>query len=414
MANPEHLAKIKEGVEAWKSWRIANRGINPDLSGADLREANLREIDLNGANLRYTNFTKADLREADLSAFLSGATLTMANLRKARLTYADLKRADLRGADLREAKLTMVDLIEADLSGANLREAKLNRADLREAELSNVDFSGANLNRANLSDATLIQANFGGADLSGTDLSGANLKAADLSRAILKEADLTGVLLVETNLENADISGCRIYGSSVWNVKLNNAIQTDLIITPGDEPAIRVDNLEMAQFIYLLLKYEKLRDVLNTITKRGVLLLGRFGDGGLELLRTIADSLRKFEYLPIIFDFERPENRDYTETVKTLVGLSRFVIVELSGPSVPQELYATIPYFDIPFVPILKKGSKKYSMFRDLLKYQWVLRPIVEYENIENLLDLVPKEVIEPAEDMAKKRQDELDRLFKR
>ena len=183
--------------------------------------------------------------------------------------------------------------------------------------------------------------------------------------------------MIRTNLENADITGCRIYGISVWNIKLKNTKQTNLVITPKDEPAITVDNLELAQFIYLLLKYEKLRDVLNTITKRGVLLLGRFGDGGLELLQAIADKLRENNYLPIIFDFDRPDNRDYTETVKTLVGLSRFVIVELSGPSVPQELYATVPHFRIPFVPILKKGSKNYSMFTDLLKYQWVLRPLL-------------------------------------
>jgi hypothetical protein len=54
----------------------------------------------------------------------------------------------------------------------------------------------------------------------------------------------------------------------------------------------------------------------------------------------------------MIFDFDRPDSRNYTEMVKILVGLSRFVIVDLSGPSVPQELYATIPHFKIPFVPI--------------------------------------------------------------
>ena len=36
--------------------------------------------------------------------------------------------------------------------------------------------------------------------------------------------------------------------------------------------------------------------------------------------------------------FERPDNREFTETIMTLAGLSRFVIVELSGPSVPNEL----------------------------------------------------------------------------
>src|SRR5215472_6384498 len=90
-----------------------------------------------------------------------------------------------------------------------------------------------------------------------------------------------------------------------------------------------------------------------------------------------ARSPRSFErakYLPIIFDFDRPRDRNYTETVKTLVGLSRFVIVDMSGPSVPQELYATVPHFKIPFIPIIEEGRPVYAMFADLLEYPWVLR----------------------------------------
>ncbi|HAB7427161.1 TPA_asm: pentapeptide repeat-containing protein, partial [Listeria monocytogenes] len=57
-----------------------------DLSGANLRHADLRRADLSGANLRH-----ADLRRADLSyANLSYADLSYANLRRADLSYADL------------------------------------------------------------------------------------------------------------------------------------------------------------------------------------------------------------------------------------------------------------------------------------------------------------------------------------
>src|SRR5439155_8596351 len=133
-------------------------------------------------------------------------------------------------------------------------------------------------------------------------------------------------------------------------------------------------DLEIAQFIYLLLNHKKLRNVINSVTGRGVLLLGRFGGGGLEVLQAIAAKLRGENYLPIIFDFERPQDRDYTETVKTLAGLARFVIVDLSGPSVPQELYATVPHFKIPFVPIIEARRKLYAMAVDILEYPWVIR----------------------------------------
>jgi hypothetical protein len=64
-------------------------------------------------------------------------------------------------------------------------------------------------------------------------------------------------------------------------------------VTQNGEPVISVDDLEVAQFIYLLLNHQKLRNVLNTVTQRGVLLLGRFGDGGLEVLQTVAARLRE-------------------------------------------------------------------------------------------------------------------------
>ena len=193
---------------------------------------------------------------------------------------------------------------------------------------------------------------------------------------------------------------------------MQGTTQDNLIITPDYEPTITVDNLEVAQFIHLLLNHKKLRDVFNAVAERGVLILGRFGGGGLEVLQAIAAKLRDEKYLPIIFDFERTQDRDYTETVKTLVGLSRFVIVDLSGPSVPQELSHTVPFFDIPFVPILEKGRMSYSMFVDLFKYPWMLRPVVEFATVDELLVRMPLEVIAPAEERHTARQKLLDELF--
>jgi hypothetical protein len=46
MANPEHLAKLKEGVEAWNQWRWSNPSVKPDLIRAKLSGAGL-----SGANL---------------------------------------------------------------------------------------------------------------------------------------------------------------------------------------------------------------------------------------------------------------------------------------------------------------------------------------------------------------------------
>jgi hypothetical protein len=42
MANPEHLAKLMEGVEAWGQWRKQNPGVEPFLTLANLHKADLQ------------------------------------------------------------------------------------------------------------------------------------------------------------------------------------------------------------------------------------------------------------------------------------------------------------------------------------------------------------------------------------
>src|SRR5262249_55170805 len=141
------------------------------------------------------------------------------------------------------------------------------------------NLSGANLTEAHLSGANLSKADLIRANLSEANLDQAQLMEANLSRANLSGADLTAVTLLNTDLTDADLTGCRIHGVSAWGLKLNKETkQQDLVITPEDEPAITVDNIEVAQFIYLMLNNQKIREVIDTITSKAVLILGRFTD----------------------------------------------------------------------------------------------------------------------------------------
>ena len=164
MANPEHLQILKQGGWAWNAWRDQYTDIEPDLTKADLRRADLSWAYLSGANL-----TRAKLRRTDLN----GANLTRANL----------TRAKLRGAYLRGAYLTGADLIEANLRGAYLRGAYLRGANL----------TGADLGGANLTGADLIEAN-----LTGADLGGAYLSYVCLSETIFSDTTLTAARGLDT------------------------------------------------------------------------------------------------------------------------------------------------------------------------------------------------------------------------
>ncbi|MCC2663060.1 MAG: hypothetical protein K0S35_982 [Geminicoccaceae bacterium] len=289
-----------------------------------------------------------------------------------------------------EINLRGADLIGVNLSGVNLSETTLTDADLRGVILTGANLSGANLSRAFLHDA-----NFSGAILSGADLSGVILTGANLSRA-----NLSNAILVGTRLDNANLTNCNIHGISAWNLDLEGATQKNLIITSSSEPEITVDNLEVAQFIYLLLRSEKIRNVIDAIGKKGVLLLGRFTEGRLAILERLRDELRQRGFLPMVFNFDKPETKDFTETVRLLAGMSRFVIVDITNPrSAPLELQATVPEYMIPFVPILEKGEEPFAMFKDLwVKHRaWVLDPI-RYPSVDRLIEVLDAEIIKPAE----------------
>jgi TIR domain/Pentapeptide repeats (8 copies) len=120
MANDEHVALLKKGVDAWNEWRVLNKWIRPDLSGAELSGANLA-----GAELVRADLSAADLYGADLSgADLSGADLTEADLVNADLNDATLIQASLLGAELTGMDLTEAVLIETVFGATRLAEVK--------------------------------------------------------------------------------------------------------------------------------------------------------------------------------------------------------------------------------------------------------------------------------------------------
>jgi len=169
------------------------------------------------------------------------------------------------------------------------------------------------------------------------------------------------------------------------------------------EPAITVDNIEIAQFIYLLLKYDKIRHVIDTITSKVVLILGRFTDERKAVLEAIRDELRKRDYLPVLFDFEKPSSRDITETVSTLAHMARFVIADITdAKSIPQELMAIVPSLpSVPVQPLLLASQREYGMFEHFRSYPWVLEPVL-YDDQQKLLAELSGKVIAPAEARAR------------
>ena len=294
----------------------------------------------------------------------------------------------LRSTDLTSRQLQGIDLSGADLKGADFRYANV---------------SGANLFKADLYKATLWRANFSNANLAGADLSSSNL-----NRVLFRDADLNGATLRFARMVGADVtdarfSGAFVYGCSFWNLIGMPKEQLDVVITPRNEPAMTVDNIEVAQFIFMLMKNHKIREVIDTMTSKVVLILGRFTPERKRVLDAIREELRRLNYLPVLFDFQKPRSRDLTETVSMLAHMARFVIADITdAKSIPQELSAIVPHLpSTPIQPLLLASQAEYGMFEHFRRYPWVLTPFL-YESEESLVSDLADKVVGPAAAKAK------------
>lgn len=130
MSNPEHIAKLLQGPDAWNAWRKAAPEIIPDLSDSLLTVSSGMPpsvfngpLDLGGANLN--------------AADLSGMALTTVNLHG-----ADLSHANLCDTTLIDSDLTLANLSHADLRGALLDNCSVAGAKMDSAKLHNADLTG--------------------------------------------------------------------------------------------------------------------------------------------------------------------------------------------------------------------------------------------------------------------------------
>lgn len=329
----EHIELLKQGVERWNHWRRECPHIRPTLYDLDFREAGINP-DLSGIN-----FSNADLRNANLD----GTKLTRVNFHEANLGNAKLKRANLQHANFCRTDLYCTDLSDADLTGANLQ----------------------------------------------------------------------GTQLARTSFAGAQLIGCTIYGLSAWDLDMEGAIQKDLNIIyrefeegSGEDKFsnLFVDDIQVAQFIYLLLHNKQIRDAIDTITSKVVLILGRFKPGRKEILDLLRTELRKRGYVPVLFDFEKPRSRNFIETVSALAHLARFVIADVTEPRIViQEIPHIVDNVAVPVKPILLQGEEmELAALVDLRKNHRSLLETYVYENEISLINNLERMIIEPAEELFK------------
>jgi Pentapeptide repeats (8 copies) len=374
------LCLREQDRNAWNRWRKQNPDMVPDLRGVALTGARLARWDLSGALLDGARLLRADLQ------------------------MANLERASLVGASLVWAVLCDAKARGADFSGANCRQAHFERADCRDALF---------LDRAYLAHANLREADFRGARMVGVNLSEASLRRTRMDGADLCRADLSDSLLDETDLRAAKLRGALVPGTFVRRVRIDahtdqHELLAELLVAwdrkPGDQViTTEVDDLRVAQFHNIVDEPGAVGKLLAATTQRVVLILGRFTPRRKAVLNALARALGRRGKIAIIFDFPTPEQREISDTVRFIAGMSEFVVVDLTdASSVPLELQATVPDLMVPVLPVIQAGRRTFAMFSDLQRRYFWVQPTLQYRSTAELVRHVDDDLIARAQEAAR------------
>jgi uncharacterized protein YjbI with pentapeptide repeats len=368
MADQETLKILQQGKDSWNNWTKINW---KELPTVEIIDYHFPEQYIK----RPLSFQRADLSGLDLTSFKS-----------------------FNGYDFHKVNFSYCDLKGVNFSGSRLRRANFSNADLRNTKFDECDCETAIFIGAKLSESSFKKSNLQGANLSGTDVFKANF-----SRAKLIGTNLMWARIIETNFSSAELINCKLYGASIWNVNMYKSTQSNLIVTntkkneyphkstrsdlaKRDEYSISVDNLEIAQFIYLIISNEKIKTVIETLTSKIVLILGRFTDERYKILESLKKELAKRDFVPVIFDFQKPNNKDYIEPVLLIAGLSRFVIADFTNPKIILEEVPLIKRnTNTIIIPILKKGRRKPVTLLNIENNKTVSKTFF-YNDISNLI----------------------------
>jgi uncharacterized protein YjbI with pentapeptide repeats len=255
------------------------------------------------------------------------------------------------------------------MSGADMNQVNLSRACLKGADLSKADLTGARLVEA---------------EMVRTNLAGAKLSHCELSRALVMNCNLSQAILTESRIDEAVFAGSRHEG----------ILTSNLALTPSDEAAVLVDDLEMVRLMDALLGEPRWRSLIARSSLRVALIIGRFPQWRRPHLDAIREEVRRSQYAPLAIDLEKPVGPKLRSVIANLAHLARFGIADLAGSrAFAKELQPfTVTLRDLPLQVIMPDGEEPPD-----LPGVWAIDPF-RYRDTEHLVEIFDKEILQPLE----------------
>lgn len=372
--NGKHLdilfdAIEKNNISIWNNWRRSNSHVKINLKGLRLFGVDLSKINLENADISNAYLFRVDLEKSNLAGSnLSKSVAHICNFSEAVLTEAFLFDSDLSHSNFWHADLWKSNLASATLVGTIFRKAHLENANLDKSNIVGADLSYADLKNGKVSKATISE----------SKLSMATLTQCDIREATVENSCLSGAICSKTDLRGSTLRNCSVHGISAWDIIVNEqTIQQNLVISPKDEPEISVDNLKIAQFIYMIRNTGEISKVLDLVSSKLVLILGNFSNEYKPYLNIVKHEFTLQGYAPVIFDFKGPAHLDTMETVSAIAHLSGIIVADLTNAkSVLQELQHIVPQLpSVSIYTLLHESRPLEGMFDHLFKFPSLKKP---------------------------------------
>ncbi|RYE56169.1 MAG: pentapeptide repeat-containing protein [Sphingobacteriales bacterium] len=297
-------------------------------------------------------------------------------------------------------KLNFSDLIldGMNLEGYHLDNSNFNQTSLRGCNLNNAWLAWCNFFHCDLSESTITNPEVDDLPFNDKRLMGVNIRwttfaCCKLDNVNFRHAVLEGARFHDCSLNGANLSESLINGLSAWgNTYDSSTLQDNLYITEMDKPILTVDNFEIAQFLFLISNNKNIRSAIDSLATKIVLILGGFSKEDKPYLDTIKSELKTSDYIPVMYDFDKPDSRNHTETVSAIAHLSSFIIGDLTNQrSIPHELASIIPHLrSVPVIPIVRCNFKPFGMFDDYKSFLHV-GEVINYDPTEPIFNIVQK-----------------------
>jgi hypothetical protein len=164
---------------------------------------------------------------------------------------------------------------------------------------------------------------------------------------------------------------------------------------------VRVGREQTVDVITKQLDGEGVSRMLSEIASRSVLILGRFTAARkptLELIRRELAAAPR-QYVPVLFDFDRPDRLTMLESVLRFAAVSRFVIADLSDPKWVLAEFGKIvgAFHSLPVVPIIHASQDEDEVVAYVEGFRSA-HTVVRYRDEAHLRSILDSEILRAGE----------------